>query len=322
MVGAILRLLNQGAELASGNADTATALRLVVNCAIPYLVSSIGCLGAPTRDAPAPPHTIDSRAGHSTGERRGVRGYGEGMMNERADHGLPSADHPVSPDGPRRPALLIFDVNETLSDMSPIGQRFEDVGAPVHLAKTWFAGLLRDGFALTAVGVNESFAAIAAEALRVVLDGQPLDRSVEDGVQHVMEGFAGLPVHADVPEGIGALRDLGIRLVTLSNGSASVAEALFDRAGIRTHFETLLSVEDAGLWKPAADAYAYALQRCEVDPMDAMLVAVHPWDIDGAARAGLATAWINRTGGPYPGYFRAPDLQAGSLTELADVLDG
>jgi 2-haloacid dehalogenase len=33
---------------------------------------------------------------------------------------IPSADHPVSPDGPRKPQLLIFDVNETLSDMAPI----------------------------------------------------------------------------------------------------------------------------------------------------------------------------------------------------------
>ena len=31
-----------------------------------------------------------------------------------------------------------------------------------------------------------------------------------------------------------------------------------------------------------------------------MLVAVHPWDIDGASRAGLVTAWLNRSGGPYP----------------------
>jgi len=65
---------------------------------------------------------------------------------------LPSVDHPVSPDGPRKPELLIFDVNETLSDMSPMVDRFEDVGAPSHVARSWFAGLLRDGFALTVVG--------------------------------------------------------------------------------------------------------------------------------------------------------------------------
>lgn len=218
----------------------------------------------------------------------------------------------------RRPSLIVFDVNETLSDMSPMAERFADVGAPASLAKAWFAGLLRDGFSLTAVGVNESFAALATEALRVVLDGHPLNRSVEDAVQHVMQGFAGLPVHPDVPDGIRALADAGVRLVTLSNGSVSVAEALFDRAAVREYFEALLSVEDAPLWKPAAAAYAYALERCEVEPSEAMLVAVHPWDIDGAARAGLATAWINRGGGPYPHYFQAPDLSVGSLTALAD----
>ena len=222
----------------------------------------------------------------------------------------------------RRPSLIVFDVNETLSDMSPMAERFTDVGAPAHLAKAWFAGVLRDGFSLTAVGLNTSFAAIAAEGLRVVLDGQTLDRSVEDAVQHVMEGFAGLPVHPDVSSGIRALADAGIPLVTLSNGSATVAEGLFDRAGIREYFEALLSVDDAPLWKPAAAAYAYALERCEVEPGDAMLVAVHPWDIDGAARAGLATAWINRGGGHYPHYFRDPALTVGSLTALADELSG
>jgi len=229
---------------------------------------------------------------------------------------------PVSPDRLRRPSLIVFDVNETLSDMSPMAERFTDVGASAPLAKPWFAGLLRDGFSLTAVGVNESFAAIAAEALRVALDGESLDRSIEDAVQHVMEGFAGLPAHPDVPAGVRALADAGYRLVTLSNGSTSVAEALFDRAGIREYFEALLSVEDAPLWKPAPAAYAYALERCAVDPVDAMLVAVHPWDIDGAARADLATAWINRGGGPYPDYFEAPDLSVGSLTALADELAG
>jgi 2-haloacid dehalogenase len=226
----------------------------------------------------------------------------------------------MGPDDARRPALVVFDVNETLSDMSSMGQRFEDVGAPAHLAKIWFAGLLRDGFALTVVDASEPFARIAAEGLRALLHGVSLDRDPEDAVQHIMTGFMGLPVHSDVPEGIRALAGLGIRLVTLSNGSASVAEVLLDRAGIREHFEALFSVEDAGVWKPAAGAYAYALEQCRVKPADAMLVAVHPWDIDGASRADLATAWIDRRDGVYPEYARTPDLRAASLTDLAAQL--
>lgn len=231
-----------------------------------------------------------------------------------------SSDHPISPDGPRRPAVLVFDVNETLSDMSPLERRFETIGVPAHRAKLWFAELLRDGFALTMSGVNESFAGLGAETLRVTLQNQALECPLEEAVQHIMDGFAGLALHPDVSDGIRLIHELGIRLVTLSNGSASIAGGLLDAAGIRDRFERLLSVEEAGIWKPAIGAYGYALAECGVEPMDAMLVAVHPWDIDGARRAGLATAWINRTGARYPRYFVGPDLEARSLRELAEQL--
>lgn len=69
-----------------------------------------------------------------------------------------------------------------------------------------------------------------------------------------------------------------------------------------------------GLETPAAMA------ACEVEPVDAMLVAVHPWDADGAHRAGLSAAWINRGGGRYPDYFLPADLEAASLLHLADRL--
>jgi 2-haloacid dehalogenase len=233
---------------------------------------------------------------------------------------VPSVDHPVSPDGPRRPQLLVFDVNETLSDMAPIAGRFEAVGADASLARAWFAGLLRDGFALTVARENPPFARLAAEGLRTVLAGKSLNRPVEEAVEHIMAGFSGLAVHPDVPSGVRTLAELDIRLVTLSNGSASIARQLLADAGLDHAFESFLSVEQAGLWKPAPGAYAYALETCGVDPMDAMLVAAHPWDTDGASRAGLATAWINRTGGRYPDYFRPPDLEAASLRQLAERL--
>ena len=219
-----------------------------------------------------------------------------------------------------RPELLVFDVNETLSDLAPMAHRFEEVGVPGQLAQPWFAGLLRDGFALTVHEQNPAFADIGRTNLRILLPEADLDRSLDDAVAYLMEGFLALPVHPDVVEGIKALADLGIRHVTLSNGATSVAEGLLDRAGILDRFDKLLSVADAGVWKPHADAYAYALRTCDVDSGDAMLVAVHPWDTDGARRAGLGAAWVNRSGTSYPAHFRLPDLEVESLTALADAL--
>jgi 2-haloacid dehalogenase len=216
-----------------------------------------------------------------------------------------------------RPTVVVLDVNETLSDLSPLAERFTDVGAPEHLAPLWFAGVLRDGFGLAAAGTAEPFARIAVGHLRTVLQGQPLTRGLDDAVDHVMAGFAGLSVHPDVPDGLHRLRAAGVRLVTLSNGSVDVADGLLSRAGVRDELEALLSVEDVGIWKPAPASYAYAARRCGAAPGDLMLVAVHPWDIDGAARAGLRTAWVDRSAGHYPDYLTAPELTVSGLDDLA-----
>ncbi|MGH3443730.1 MAG: hypothetical protein ACRDPB_00005, partial [Nocardioidaceae bacterium] len=67
------------------------------------------------------------------------------------------------------PSVIVFDVNETLSDLSPLAARFVAAGAPAHQAEIWFASVLRDGFALTAAGESRPFAEIARELLDIAL---------------------------------------------------------------------------------------------------------------------------------------------------------
>jgi 2-haloacid dehalogenase len=220
----------------------------------------------------------------------------------------------------RRPAVLVFDVNETLSDMAPLADRFADIDADPGLARTWFASLLRDGFALAVNGVNPSFATLAAEQLHQLLNSVDLNRDLDDAVAHVLAGFAELRCHPDVAVGLHALSALGLRLVTLTNGATSVTQRLLNDAGLIDAFEFLLSGEQAGFWKPDPRAYAYALSRCGVQAAEAMLVSVHPWDTDGARRAGLSAAWVNRAGVDYPNYFRAASVEVESLVDLVDRL--
>lgn len=225
----------------------------------------------------------------------------------------------------KHPAVLVFDVNETLSDLTSLRDRFADVGAPRELLPVWFAGILRDGFALTAAGGYAAFADLARDGLRTLLSSREdaiRGRSVDEAADHIVQGFAALPLHPDVPDAVRACHAAGIRLVTMTNGSAAVTEALLDRAGLRGHFEQLLDVTGPRRWKPAAAAYHYVLDRVGVPPGEAMLVAVHPWDIDGALRAGLSAAWVRRgiKQMAYPSTMTAATLVVDDLAELASRL--
>lgn len=118
-----------------------------------------------------------------------------------------------------RPAVIVFDVNETLSDVSQMAEQFLEVGAPADLAAMWFAGLLRDGFALATTGDSEKFAAIGAGVLHGPLRDVDLNTGLAEAAGHIMSGLDGLVAHPDVVDGVWALRAAGFRLGTLSNGS-------------------------------------------------------------------------------------------------------
>lgn len=218
-----------------------------------------------------------------------------------------------------RPDVLVLDVNETLSDLEPMRARFEQVGLPGYLLDAWFAATLRDGFALTAAGSYPSFRDVAADALASLLAAHRPD-DLAAAVGEVLSGFTELPAHPDVSPGLHRLREAGIRLVTLTNGATAISEPMLERAGVLPLLEHRLSVDVPKKWKPHPDAYQYAADVCGVEPSRMALVAVHPWDVDGARRAGLTGIWVDRRGTPYPSSFLRPDLEVTDFEALADAL--
>lgn len=221
-----------------------------------------------------------------------------------------------------RPEVLVLDVNETLSDLEPLRNTFEQVGLPGHLLDAWFAATLRDGFALTAAGTYPVFRDVAADALTALLAGHGIDDTddAEAVVRRVLTGFTELSAHPDVAPGLRRIHNAGIRLVTFTNGAAAISESMLDRASILALLEHRLSVDVPKKWKPHPDAYRYAAGACGVEPSRMALVAVHPWDIDGAKRAGLTGIWVDRRKTPYPKSFLPPDLQVADFQALADQL--
>ena len=216
----------------------------------------------------------------------------------------------------KRPLVIAFDVIETLFPLEPIRQRLIDAGQPGHLLELWFARLLRDAFALVASETYRPFGEIATSALRSTARSAPGDEAIRE----ILAGFAELDPHPDVEPAVRLVREGGVRMVTLTNGSSQNTATLLRRAGIDDYIEQLLSVEDVRRWKPAAEIYRHAAHSTQVPPDRVALVAAHAWDTHGAHQAGLATGWVARLEDHFPDVFAAPDVVGPDLVAVVEGL--
>lgn len=214
--------------------------------------------------------------------------------------------------------LVVLDVNGTLFSLDPVARRLGEVGLAGQL-DVWFARILRDGFAAAAAGGFAAFADLARHHLQVLLESQGATSS-DETVEHVLGGFEQVVAHPDVEPGLQRLAEAGVAVTTMTNGTVDITRRFLSRAGLDPLVGATHDVAMAGQWKPAPRAYRFVLDHHDVDPRDAVMIAVHPWDLQGAAAVGMATAWINRAGAHFPDPFTAPDVQGGSLVEVVDAL--
>jgi 2-haloalkanoic acid dehalogenase type II len=215
--------------------------------------------------------------------------------------------------------VVVLDVNETLFPLRPIARRLAELGSEDRLDR-WFDRILRDGIAASAAGTFVTFEALADHHLREVLHEQGLPVT-DRAVASVLAGFDEVVPHPDVAAGLERLQRAGVPAVALTNGSADLVRSFLARGGLDHLVDDVTDASAVGRWKPAPEPYRDLLQRRGVDPADAAMVAVHPWDLFGARRAGLRTGWLDRTGsGRFPQPFGAPDRQAARLDDLVELL--
>ena len=75
------------------------------------------------------------------------------------------------------------------------------------------------------------------------------------------------------------------RLVVLSNGEPRFLEHLVKNR-IKMPFDGIISVEEAGVFKPHPSVYRTAARILDSEPGELMMVAAHSFDIMGARACG------------------------------------
>ena len=218
--------------------------------------------------------------------------------------------------------LFVFDAYGTLFDVAAAARavaQAEPRLAPLWpaLAEDWRRKQLEYSWLRTIMGAHADFAEVTADALDWALEARGLrDTPLREAL---LAAFRRLPCFAEVPAALDALRGRGKRLAILSNGAPAMLAEAVQASGLAGRFEAVISVEAAGMFKPAAAVYALVEAETGVPPGRVVFVSANGWDVAGAARFGFVTAWVNRAGAPMDRLPHGPARIIPDLTQLESL---
>ncbi len=215
--------------------------------------------------------------------------------------------------------VIVFDLIGTLLDLQSMDAHFERFFGDASVRNEWFTQTLQLAMASALTNAYEDFGVQADTGLEITARRYKVSMLGEEknlilGTQHKLRPYP------DVAKNLLRLRDAGLRLAVLTNSIAQVAEAQLAFAGLRDHFEQVISADEIRCFKPVSEVYQLAARRLGVEPGQMRLVSAHDWDVTGALRAGCAAAFVARPGKVMNPFGPQPDVKGIDLSEATEKI--
>ncbi|HEX9608337.1 MAG TPA: haloacid dehalogenase type II [Gemmatimonadaceae bacterium] len=215
--------------------------------------------------------------------------------------------------------VVVFDVIETLLDLSPLDTHFHRLFGDKSARLIWFGQMLQIAMTMTITGVYEDFGKAADAALSMTAVQAGIEIAAEDR-KAILGEIRRLPPHPDVRPALEALRKRGTRVAALTNSTSQVAKAQLESARLSDLFEKILSVEAVKRYKPAREPYEYAARELGIGTGELLMIAAHAWDCAGAMAAGCQAAFVQRPGKSLNPLAKRPGIVVSDLNELIQKL--
>jgi 2-haloacid dehalogenase len=215
-------------------------------------------------------------------------------------------------------ALVAFDLYGTLLDVDSLQDTVRQYTPMAEqLVDAWRSRRLQLANLATTTGRYVDFDRLTLMALHEIAPRFHLKPAPHDS-KRLLDAWTELRAFPDVQFATEAAKRLGLRSIVLTNAVESTARNALEYAHIASSFETVLSANEAQLYKPSGAVYRLVQQRCGVPPEQVALVSCHDWDVSGARQAGFHTVWVQRG---RSGQGR-PERTIDDFTQLDAVLAG
>lgn len=157
-------------------------------------------------------------------------------------------------------------------------------------------------------------------SLRWALEKHGVELS-DEAIADIMSKYHQLNAYPDVLDALKALKEQGHTLKIVANPTKEMIEAHSRFAGTFEYLDEIISSGDeANAFKPSPKVFELGIERAGCPKEEILWVTGHFWEIVGADRQGLRTAWTNRARQPKLRIGVEPTYTTRNLLELADVL--
>jgi 2-haloacid dehalogenase len=213
----------------------------------------------------------------------------------------------------------VFDAYGTLFDVhSAVARLRSQIGPGAdELSQLWRSKQLEYSWLRALMGRHADFWQVTGDALDYALARTGVAASVR---APLMQAYLTLDAYPEVVDVLRRLRAVGLKLAILSNGEPAMLAAAVENARIGELLDAVLSVEQAGVYKPDPRVYRLALDRLGVRADETSFQSSNAWDVHGAACFGLRPVWINRLGAPDERLPGAPEHELRDLSGLPGLL--
>jgi 2-haloacid dehalogenase len=215
----------------------------------------------------------------------------------------------------------VFDAYGTLFDVASAALRCAEelAGMAPRLAALWRDKQLQYTWLRAVQDRHADFWQVTGDALDFSLESLGLADPVLR--ERLMQLYLTLDAYPDVPEVLRQLRGAGLATAILSNGSPAMLAAAIAHAGLGDLLEHVLSVEEAGVYKPHSRVYQLAVDRVAVRPQEIAFISSNGWDAWAASAFGMRAIWCNRQSQTRERLPGAPDREIHTLAELPPLAE-
>ena len=113
---------------------------------------------------------------------------------------------------------ILFDINETVLDLSSLKPLFAESFGSTAITATWFSMLLHTSNVCALTGVRSDFGSLAGTMLDTLAARMGLEVD-HNNKQKILGAFATMPAHPDVSHALATLKAAGYRTIAFTNSS-------------------------------------------------------------------------------------------------------